>query len=148
MGANVLDANGRSIPMIMGCYGIGISRLLSAIIEQNHDDNGMIWPRSIAPFDIHVVPVNVKNETQRTLAEDIEKLLQDAGYQVLLDDRKERAGVKFADSDLMGLPVRITVGKKADDGIVEIKLRKSGETVEVKVDELVDSLAILLKNVD
>ena len=134
--------------MIMGCYGIGISRLLSAIIEQNHDDNGMIWPRSIAPFDIHVVPVNVKNETQRTLAEDIEKLLQDAGYQVLLDDRKERAGVKFADSDLMGLPVRITVGKKADDGIVEIKLRKSGETVEVKVDELVDSLAILLKNVD
>ncbi len=108
----------------------------------------MIWPRSIAPFDIHVVPVNVKNETQRTLAEDIEKLLQDAGYQVLLDDRKERAGVKFADSDLMGLPVRITVGKKADDGIVEIKLRKSGETVEVKVDELVDSLAILLKNVD
>ena len=124
------------------------SRLLSAIIEQNHDDNGMIWPRSIAPFDIHVVPVNVKNETQRTLAEDIEKLLQDAGYQVLLDDRKERAGVKFADSDLMGLPVRITVGKKADDGIVEIKLRKSGETVEVKVDELVDSLAILLKNVD
>ena len=148
MGANVLDANGRSIPMIMGCYGIGISRLLSAIIEQNHDDNGMIWPRSIAPFDIHVVPVNVKNETQRTLAEEIEKLLQDAGYQVLLDDRKERAGVKFADSDLMGLPVRITVGKKADDGIVEIKLRKSGETVEVKVDELVDSLAILLKNVD
>ena len=74
--------------------------------------------------------------------------MQDAGYQVLLDDRKERAGVKFADSDLMGLPVRITVGKKADDGIVEIKLRKSGETVEVKVDELVDSLAILLKNVD
>lgn len=148
MGANVLDANGRSIPMIMGCYGIGISRLLSAIIEQNHDENGMIWPRSIAPFDIHVVPVNVKNEIQRTLAEEIEKLLQDAGYQVLLDDRKERAGVKFADSDLMGLPVRITVGKKADDGIVEIKLRKSGETVEVKVDELVDSLAILLKNVD
>ncbi len=90
----------------------------------------------------------MKNETQRTLAEDIEKLLQDAGYQVLLDDRKERAGVKFADSDLMGLPVRITVGKKADDGIVEIRLRKSGETVEVKVDELVDSLAILLKNVD
>ena len=82
------------------------------------------------------------------MAEDIEKLLQDAGYQVLLDDRKERVGVKFADSDLMGLPVRITVGKKADDGIVEIKLRKSGETVEVKVDELVDSLAILLKNVD
>lgn len=148
MGANVLDANGRSIPMIMGCYGIGISRLLSAIIEQNHDDQGIIWPRNIAPFDVHVVPVNVKNETQRSLAEQIETLLQDEGYQVLLDDRKERPGVKFADSDLMGLPVRITVGKKADEGIVEIKLRKTGETLEVKVDELINSLAILFKNID
>lgn len=148
MGANVLDANGRSIPMIMGCYGIGISRLLSAIIEQNHDDQGIIWPRNIAPFDVHVVPVNVKNATQRSLAEQVEKLLQDNGYQVLLDDRKERPGVKFADSDLMGLPVRITVGKKADEEIVEIKLRKTGETLEVKVDELINSLAILFKNID
>lgn len=148
MGAKVLDANGRSIPMIMGCYGIGISRLLSAIIEQNHDDQGIIWPRNIAPFDVHVVPVNVKNATQRSLAEQVEKLLQDQGYQVLLDDRKERPGVKFADSDLMGLPVRITVGKKAEEEIVEIKLRKTGETLEVKVDELVNSLAILFKNID
>lgn len=148
LGATVLDSNGRSIPMIMGSYGIGVSRLLSAIVEQNHDENGMIWPRNIAPFDIHVVPVNVKNETQRDLANAVEKTLQDAGYQVLLDDRKERAGVKFADSDLIGLPVRITVGKKADEGIVEIKLRKTGETLEVKVDELVNSLKILLKNID
>ena len=148
LGANVLDNNGRSIPVIMGCYGIGVSRLLSAIIEQNHDENGMIWPRAIAPFDIHLVPVNVKNDTQRELANAIEKTLQEAGFQILVDDRKERAGVKFADSDLIGLPVRITVGKKADEGIVEIKLRKTGETLEVKVDELVNSLQILLKNID
>lgn len=148
LGANVLDNNGRSIPVIMGCYGIGVSRLLSAIIEQNHDENGMIWPRAIAPFDIHLVPVNVKNDMQRELANAIEKTLQEAGFQILVDDRKERAGVKFADSDLIGLPVRITVGKKADEGIVEIKLRKTGETLEVKVDELVNSLQILLKNID
>ena len=147
LGATVLDANGRVVPMIMGCYGIGVSRLLSAIVEQSHDDNGMIWPRSIAPFDVHVIPVNVKNETQRILAENIDEVLHDHGYQVLVDDRKERAGVKFAESDLIGIPVRITVGKKAEEGIVEIKLRRSGETLEVKVDELIDSLGILLKNV-
>ncbi|WP_290033848.1 proline--tRNA ligase [Ligilactobacillus cholophilus] len=148
LGATVLDNNGRQIPMIMGCYGIGVSRLLSAIIEQNHDENGMIWPRNISPFDIHLIPVNVKNATQVELADAIEKSLQDAGFQVLVDDRKERAGVKFADSDLIGLPVRITVGKKAEEGIVEIKLRQTGETIEVKVDELIASLKILLKNVN
>ena len=147
LGATVLDANGRVVPMIMGCYGIGVSRLLSAIVEQSHDDNGMIWPRSIAPFDVHVIPVNIKNETQRILAKNIDEMLHDHGYQVLVDDRKERAGVKFAESDLIGIPVRITVGKKAEEGIVEIKLRRSGETLEVKVDELIDSLGILLKNV-
>ena len=147
LGATVLDANGRAVSMIMGCYGIGVSRLLSAIVEQSHDDNGMIWPRSIAPFDVHVIPVNIKNETQRILAKNIDEMLHDHGYQVLVDDRKERAGVKFAESDLIGIPVRITVGKKAEEGIVEIKLRRSGETLEVKVDELIDSLGILLKNV-
>ena len=147
LGATVLDANGRAVSMIMGCYGIGVSRLLSAIVEQSHDDNGMIWPRSISPFDVHVIPVNIKNETQRILAKNIDEMLHDHGYQVLVDDRKERAGVKFAESDLIGIPVRITVGKKAEEGIVEIKLRRSGETLEVKVDELIDSLGILLKNV-
>lgn len=148
LGATVLDNNGRSIPMIMGCYGIGVSRLLSAIVEQNHDDDGMIWPRNIAPFDVHVIPINIKNEVQRDLANTIEEMLKEGGFSVLTDDRKERAGVKFADSDLIGLPVRITVGKKAEDGIVEIKLRKTGENIEVKVDELVNSLKILLKNID
>lgn len=122
-----------------------MSRLLSAIVEQNSDENGIIWPRSIAPFDIHVVPVNVKKEEQVKLATEITAMLEDAGYKVLVDDRKERPGVKFADADLIGLPARITVGKKADEGIVEIKLRRTGETLEVKTDELLNSIKILLK---
>ncbi|MDU3186824.1 MAG: proline--tRNA ligase [Ligilactobacillus animalis] len=145
LGATVLDENGREVPIIMGSYGIGVSRLLSAIVEQNSDENGIIWPRSIAPFDIHVVPVNVKKEEQVKLATEITTMLEDAGYKVLVDDRKERPGVKFADADLIGLPARITVGKKADEGIVEIKLRRTGETLEVKTGELLNSIKILLK---
>ncbi|KRL01298.1 proline--tRNA ligase [Liquorilactobacillus capillatus] len=144
LGANVLDENGRQKPVIMGCYGIGISRLLSAIVEQHCDENGIIWPQNIAPFDVHIIPVNAKNKEQMDLAQEVTALLQKAGYKTLLDDRKARAGVKFADSDLMGLPVRITVGKKAEEGIVEIKLRKNGETLEVKTDELLNSVTILL----
>ena len=146
LNANVLDENGRQIPIIMGCYGIGVSRLLSAIVEQNSDENGMIWPESIAPFDIHVIPVNVKDETQNKLAQQLTQTLEDAQYKVLVDDRKERAGVKFADADLIGLPIRVTVGKKAAEGIVELKLRKTGETLEIKTDELLNSLAALLKH--
>ena len=145
LGATVLDENGREVPIIMGSYGIGVSRLLSAIVEQNSDENGIIWPRSIAPFDIHVVPVNVKKADQVELAQQVTELLEGAGYKVLVDDRKERPGVKFADADLIGLPARITVGKKADEGIVEIKLRRTGETLEVKADELLNSIKILLK---
>lgn len=143
--AVVLDENGRQLPIIMGCYGIGVSRLLSAIVEQHSDENGIVWPRSIAPFDVHVIPVNVKKEEQVELSEKVTELLENAGYKVLVDDRKERPGVKFADSDLIGIPARITVGKKATDGIVEIKLRRTGETLEVKLDELLNSLQILLK---
>ncbi|MDC7952097.1 proline--tRNA ligase [Liquorilactobacillus mali] len=142
--ADVLDENGRQVPVIMGCYGIGVSRLLSAIIEQNSDENGIIWPQTIAPFDIHVVPVNSKNATQVKLANEVTSDLQSAGYSVLIDDRKERAGVKFADSDLMGLPVRVTIGKKAEEGIVEVKLRRNGETVEVRREELQNAISILL----
>ncbi|GEN47394.1 proline--tRNA ligase [Ligilactobacillus pobuzihii] len=144
MNATVLDENGRQVPVKMGCYGIGVSRLLSAIVEQHCDENGIIWPRSLSPFDVHVVPVNSKKADQAELADTVIGMLEDAGYQVLLDDRKERAGVKFADADLIGLPVRITVGKKAADGIVEIKLRKTGETLEVQTGELLNSLGILL----
>ena len=143
--AVVLDENGRQLPIIMGCYGIGVSRLLSAIVEQHSDENGIVWPRSIAPFDVHVIPVNVKKDEQVELSERVTELLENAGYKVLVDDRKERPGVKFADSDLIGIPARITVGKKAAEGIVEIKLRRTGETLEVKLDELLNSLQILLK---
>lgn len=143
--AVVLDENGRQLPIIMGCYGVGVSRLLSAIVEQHSDENGIVWPRSIAPFDVHVIPVNVKKEEQVELSEKVTELLENAGYKVLVDDRKERPGVKFADSDLIGIPARITVGKKAAEGIVEIKLRRTGETLEVKLDELLNSLQILLK---
>ncbi|MCI5762202.1 MAG: proline--tRNA ligase [Ligilactobacillus agilis] len=146
MDAQILDENGRQKPIIMGCYGIGVSRLLSAIVEQHCDEHGMIWPKEIAPFDIHVVPINMKKAEQAKLAQELTATLEAAGYSVLVDDRNERPGVKFADSDLIGLPVRITVGKKASEGIVEIKLRQSGETIEIKQDELLNTLNILLAN--
>lgn len=145
LGAKVLDENGRQVPVIMGSYGIGVTRLLSAVAEQNADEHGLVWPDSIAPFDVHVIPVNVKKDEQRDLADKITDDLEKAGLEVLLDDRKERAGVKFADSDLIGLPIRVTVGKKASEGIVEIKIRKTGETVEVKAEEVPNTVKILLK---
>ncbi|MED4401496.1 proline--tRNA ligase [Metabacillus fastidiosus] len=141
MGATFLDENGRSQPMIMGCYGIGVSRAVSAIIEQHHDENGIVWPEQVSPFQVHVIPVNVKNEEQKTLGTELYEQLKEAGYEVLLDDREERAGVKFADSDLIGLPVRITVGKKAAEGIVEVKVRKTGESFEIAVAELQTKLS-------
>lgn len=148
LGAQVLDSNGRLTDVIMGSYGIGVTRLLSAVAEQNADENGLVWPDSIAPFDAHVIPVNAKKEDQMAMADKIDQQLTEAGYEVLVDDRKERAGVKFADSDLIGIPIRVTVGKKAQDGIVEIKIRKTGETVEVKQEELVNTVGILLKQLN
>lgn len=145
LGASVLDDNGRQQDVIMGCYGIGISRLLSAISEQYADEDGLVWPNEISPFNVHVVPVNMKNDEQRELAQKINDQLQSEGYEVLLDDRKERPGVKFADSDLIGIPLRVTVGKKADEGIVEVKIRSTGETLEVKQEELGSTLSILMK---
>lgn len=136
MNATYLDENGRAQPMLMGCYGIGVSRTLSAIAEQHHDEKGLIWPKSVAPYDLHILALNMKNEAQKELAEQLYGKFQAEGYEVLYDDRAERAGVKFADSDLIGLPIRITVGKRADEGIVEVKIRKTGESAEVSVDEL------------
>ncbi|MGY3777415.1 proline--tRNA ligase [Isobaculum melis] len=144
MHATILDENGRSQSVIMGCYGIGISRLVAAIAEQQSDEAGLVWSKEIAPYDVHLVPINMKSAEQVTLAEELYETLQQSNLSVLLDDRNERAGVKFADSDLMGLPVRVTVGKKANEGIVEIKLRKTGETVEVRAEELVNTVNILL----
>ncbi|HJE45559.1 proline--tRNA ligase [Levilactobacillus namurensis] len=148
LGATVLDENGRQQSVVMGCYGIGVSRLLSAVAEQQADEHGLVWPRNIAPFDIHLIPVNLKKAEQADLTAELEKQLTAAGYRVLTDDRKERPGVKFADSDLMGIPARITVGKKAGEGIVEIKIRKTGETVEVIKDEVASTIEILFKDID
>ncbi|EJS2840899.1 TPA: proline--tRNA ligase [Listeria monocytogenes] len=143
MNATILDENGRVQPIIMGCYGIGVSRILSAIAEQSNDENGFVWDKQISPFDLHLIPVNMKSEEQVAFAETLYTSLQDAGFSVLIDDRAERAGVKFADADLIGLPIRITVGKKAAEGVVEVKIRKTGEMIEVRQDELLNTLPIL-----
>ena len=158
MNANVLDENGRAVPMIMGCYGIGVSRLLSAVMEQharlfvNKTPKGEFryawginFPKELAPFDVHLIPVNVKDEEALALTDQIEASLLSAGYEVLVDDRNERAGVKFSDSDLIGLPIRVTVGKKAAEGIVEVKIKATGDTIEVHADNLLETLSILTK---
>jgi len=144
MGAQVLDANGRQADVIMGSYGIGVSRLLAAIAEQNADENGLSWPAAIAPWNVHLIPIKYKNETQAKLTDELNDSLVAAGYEVLVDDRNERPGVKFADSDLIGLPVRVTIGKKASEGIVEVKLRQADEAIEVRADELVSTLQVFL----
>lgn len=158
MNANVLEENGRAVPMIMGCYGIGVSRLLSAVMEQharlfvNKTPKGEFryawginFPKELAPFDVHLIPVNVKDEEAVALTDQIEANLLSAGYEVLVDDRNERAGVKFSDSDLIGLPIRVTVGKKAAEGIVEVKIKATGDTIEVHADNLLETLSILTK---
>ncbi|MGG0738034.1 proline--tRNA ligase [Niallia taxi] len=146
MGASYLDENGRSQSIIMGCYGIGVSRTMAAVVEQFNDEKGIVWPKAIAPFDLHLITVNVKDEAQTELTDKLYKSLKDNRYDVLVDDRAERAGVKFADSDLIGLPIRITVGKKAAEGIVELKERSNGEVHEVHVDELLETISKLLAN--
>ncbi|MGG1292539.1 proline--tRNA ligase [Bacillus smithii] len=145
MEAYYLDENGKSQPMIMGCYGIGVSRTVSAVAEQFNDEKGFIWPKQIAPFDVHLIAVNTKDEVQRELAEQLYQSLQKERYEVLFDDRPERAGVKFADADLIGLPVRVTVGKKASEGIVEVKVRKTQETFEVPASDIVSQLASIFE---
>lgn len=140
MEGTFLDNNGRQQPYIMGCYGIGVSRLLSAMAEQFNDEDGLKWPKDLAPADIHLIPVNMKDDDQRELAEEMYGLLSSYRYNVLFDDRAERPGVKFADADLIGLPIRLTVGKKASEGIVEVKFRATGETAEWKKEELTDKL--------
>ena len=135
MNAKFLDNQGKAQPLIMGCYGIGVSRTLSAIVEQNNDENGIIWPKS-------VTTINPKKEEQLELGDKLYSELQ-SKYDVLYDDRKERAGVKFNDADLIGLPIRIVVGKNASEGIVEVKVRQTGESEEVHVNELDNHIASL-----
>ena len=144
MSGMILDENGRQKPMIMGCYGIGVSRTVSAIAEQFNDEKGLIWPVNIAPYQVHLIPVNMKDEAQKQLGEELYEQLTRAGYDVLIDDRPERAGVKFADSDLIGMPVRVTVGKKAAEGIIELKIRENGESFEIPVGELLERLKTII----
>lgn len=127
MGANFIDNNGKSKPIVMGCYGIGVERTAAAIIEQHHDENGIVWPLAIAPYQLVVVPVNIKKAEHMEAAQNIYSELQAMGVEVLLDDRDERAGVKFKDAELIGIPMRITVGKDITEGKVEFKLRDADE---------------------
>ena len=140
MEGTFLDENGKAKPYIMGCYGIGVSRILAAVAEQFNDDNGLKWPKKLAPYDVHLIAVNVKDESQTELANELYSVLKSYRYEVLYDDRPERAGVKFADSDLIGLPVRLTIGKKASEGIVEVKFRQTGETAEWQKEEITEKL--------
>ena len=142
----------------MGCYGIGVSRILSAVIEQHarlfvsktpkgtyRFAWGINFPKELAPFDVHVITVNVKDEEAQALTAKVEAELVAKGYEVLVDDRNERVGSKFSDSDLIGLPIRVTVGKKAADGIVEVKIKATGDTIEVNAENLIETLEILTK---
>lgn len=144
MNAYYKDETMKDQAMVMGCYGVGVSRTLAAIVEQHHDDNGILWPMSVAPYHVMVTIVNIGNEDQVALAEEIYDELQRAGVEVLLDDRKERPGVKFKDADLLGIPVRITVGKRASDKVVEFKLREKKDSMDMNATEAVEETVILV----
>lgn len=141
----LLNQDGRPNPYVMGCYGIGISRTLAAAVEQSHDDDGIIWPVAIAPFEVDIVPINAKDEALMNVSREMYSNLQQAGVDVLLDDRKDRAGVKFKDADLIGYPVRITVSKNTlESNSVEVKVRKTGEVLEVPMTDVVTTIQSIL----
>ena len=137
MGARVLTADSQESPIIMGSYGIGVERVMVSAIELASDEAGIIWPASIAPFHVIVTPVNIKDESISKTAERLYEELQSAGIEVLLDDRDERAGVKFNDADLIGVPYRLTVGKKIKDGKVEFMTRANRQSEDVAIDEVI-----------
>ncbi|HEX6284383.1 MAG TPA: proline--tRNA ligase, partial [Pyrinomonadaceae bacterium] len=137
MGATVLNQDGKEVPIVMGSYGIGVERIMSAAVEQRHDADGIIWPRELAPFDVIVTITNIKQDDLREAGEKLYHDLQRAGLEVLLDDRDERAGVKFKDADLIGVPYRITIGKKAADGVVELFERRTKQSEDVKISDVV-----------
>ena len=146
MGAYFLDENGKSQPLQMGCYGIGVGRTMAAAIEQNNDEQGIIWPRAIAPFEVVVVAVNAKIDEQLAYAEEIYEELRAAGVDALLDDRRERAGVKFNDCDLIGYPVRIAIGPKTiESGSIEVKVRKTGTLVNFARDTYLAGIQEMLQ---
>jgi prolyl-tRNA synthetase len=137
MGATVLTPDGKPVPIVMGSYGIGVERIITAAIEQNHDENGIVWPKSLSPFDVIVTITNIKDDSLKHAGEKLYKDLQRSGLDVLLDDRDERAGVKFKDADLIGVPYRITLGKKAAHGVVELFERATKTSEDVKLKEIV-----------
>jgi prolyl-tRNA synthetase len=148
MKATVLDENGQSVIMTMGCYGIGVSRVVAAAIEQNHDERGIIWPQALAPWQVVILPMNMhKSQRLRDTVEQLYNQLQAAGIEVLVDDRKERPGVMFADMELIGIPHRIVIGDRSlDKGVVEYKARRETEVQEIAVDGIVDWLKEQLQN--
>ena len=144
MNACYTDMDGQLKPYIMGCYGIGVSRTMAAAIEKYHDDFGIIWPKEIAPYHVDIVPVNVEDELQAKVAGELYEKLCALGIEVVIDDRNERAGVKFKDADLIGFPIRITVGKTISEGLVEFRTRADGEMVKISVDEAIEKCQTLL----
>ncbi len=146
MNAVYLDENGKTQPYIMGCYGIGISRTAAAAVEAHNDEHGIKWPIAIAPYHVVIVPVNIKDQQQMTVAKDMYEKLLEAGIEVVLDDRDERAGVKFKDADLIGFPFRVTAGKTLAEGFVEYKIRETEETLKMTPDEAVKDLISRIKN--
>ncbi|MGL5124317.1 MAG: proline--tRNA ligase [Fusobacteriaceae bacterium] len=144
--ATFLDEGGIAQTIIMGCYGVGVSRTMAAAIEQNNDENGIIWPSAIAPFVVDVIPANIKDVAQMEVAEEIYNSLLSSNIDVILDDRDERTGFKFKDADLIGFPFKIVSGKRANEGIVELKIRKTGETLEInKVDAVSTIKELMIK---
>ena len=143
MGATVLTADGKEVPIVMGSYGIGVERIITAAIEQNHDADGIIWPRSLTPFDVIVTVTNMKDEKLRNAGEKLYEELQNAGLQVMIDDREERAGVKFKDADLIGIPYRVTIGKKIAEGAVELFDRRAKQSQDVLLGDIVSRVQTL-----
>lgn len=139
MNATFIDENGKNVPFVMGCYGIGVTRTMASIIEQHHDENGIIWPLSVAPYHVSVIPVNIKDEAQMKISNKLYDELRKIGVDAILDDRNERPGVKFKDSELIGIPMRVTVGKKITDGEVEFKLR-DGEMEVIKIEDVLEKV--------
>lgn len=144
LGLTYLDSENKSHPVIMGSYGIGIERIISAVVEQNNDEKGIIWPINLAPYKVAIVVINPKEEKQLSVGEEIYNKLNEQGIDTILDDRNERPGVKFNDMDLIGIPVRITIGKKIKDDILEIKLRKEDTVEECKVEDAVEKIKVII----
>ncbi len=146
MGCNFLDEGGQEKPMVMGCYGIGITRIAASAIEQNHDENGIVWPMSIAPYEVAILPLQMNDEDVVAAGETLYAKLKTLGVEVLLDDRPERPGAKFKDADLIGIPLRVAIGKRSlDDGKVEVKWRKGGDAALVPVVDAAEHIAALVR---